>query len=303
MTFCRTGLSGQNLLNRSIKLHNMLKDCCLCPRRCSVDRNITTGYCRSGIRAGVASFNVHFGEEPFLSGSRGSGTVFFHHCTLCCSFCQNYPVSQLHSFPEITEEELGAMFLDLQNKGVHNINFVTPTHFLPQITGALAYAQEYGFSLPLVYNTSGYERAEIIRELDGIIDIYLPDMKYADNVLSKALSGADDYVENNREALKEMFRQKGQLVTQGGLAVQGVVIRHLVIPGHMENSRKVLKYIHDTWGKHTVVALMSQYFPAWNAVSVPDLNRRLKEEEYEEVVDYALSLGMESCLIQDLYAD
>jgi len=296
-------LSDSELGLRADRLSTLMSLCCLCPRKCGVDRASKKGYCRSGLLAGVASHNIHFGEEPPISGTRGSGTVFFHHCTMKCLFCQNYPISQLHDFPEVDDQGLSAMFLELQKRGAHNVNLVTPTHFVPQIVRAVRLARREGLKIPLVYNTSGYERKETIELLEGIVDIYLPDMKYADDGLAVRYSDAKDYVRNNRESVLEMYRQTGPLVTDAsGIAVRGLIIRHLVLPGAAGDSKKVLDFIASKISRDAVVSLMSQYFPAWKAPESAGTAGPLTHEEYDGIVEYALSLGLENSLIQDLDA-
>lgn len=277
--------------------------CTLCPRKCQVDRRTRTGYCRSGVLPGVASHNLHRGEEPFISGKGGSGTVFLHHCTLKCRFCQNFPISQLNEFPLVTEEQLALMYLELQERGAHNINWVNPTHFLPSLVSALNLARKKGLRIPVVYNSSGFERVEIIHALRGYVDIWLPDMKYADDALAMEYSDAPEYVRVNRDCVNAMFRQSGQLrVDDDGIALSGLVIRHLVLPGAVRNSKDVLAYIADHLSREMTVSIMSQYFPAWEAHKHSRLNRTLTEEEYEEVVDFALEIGLENALIQDMDA-
>jgi putative pyruvate formate lyase activating enzyme len=280
-------------------LYSYYNNCELCPRKCRIDRRTRLGFCRGTTFAGVASHNIHTGEEPFISGPGGSGTVFLHHCTLSCLFCQNFPISQLHEFKEVSELELANMFLELQDRGAHNINFVNPTHFLPSLVKAVLMAADRGLAIPIVYNSSGFENAEIIKMLEGIVDIYLPDMKYADDLLAAQYSDAPHYVECNRSAVREMFRQTGLLQTENGIAVKGLVVRHLVLPGQLENSREVLKHIAENISRDLTVSVMSQYFPAWKAVSDPDMNRELTKEEYDSIVEYALELGLENALIQE----
>jgi len=278
--------------------------CNLCPRQCNVDRSVKKGFCRSGLLPGVASHNIHRGEEPFISGTRGSGTIFFHHCTLSCLFCQNFPISQLHEFPEVTATQLSDIYLELQERGVHNINWVTPTHFLPSLVEALGLARKKGLSIPVVYNSSGYERPSIVKALEEHVDIWLPDMKYAFDALAEEFSNAKGYVETNRASVKEMLRMSGLLqLDDDGIAKKGVVVRHLVLPGQMENSRQVLQYIADELSKDLTISIMSQYFPAWKANAHETLNRNLTHEEYDSIVDYALGLGLENALIQDMDAE
>ena len=280
--------------------------CRLCPRECGAGRAAgKPGVCQAVREAKVASFNLHHGEEPPISGSRGSGTVFFSGCTLKCLFCQNYPISQLFHGEFYTVEQLAGIFLSLQKRGAHNINLVSPTPYLHHIVCALEIAAAQGLAIPLVYNASGYERAEVVAGLEGIVDIYLPDLKYGpaeeSRRLGLKLSGVDDYYENAVAAIGEMFRQAGPLLTdRDGVALRGTVIRHLIIPGHSGNSLDVLRAIaagpfHTAW-----LSLMSQYFPAHRAPGVPPFDRRLRPDEYRLVRDEALDLGLENGWFQEM---
>jgi len=277
------------------------KECKLCPRLCKVDRRIKKGFCKSSLKPGVASYNLHRGEEPFISGTNGSGTVFFHHCTMSCIFCQNFPISQIHDFPEVSEENLAKIFLELQKKGAHNINLVTPTHFTVAIASAIFIAIKEGLQIPVVWNSNGYENVNIIRLLEPFVDIWLPDLKYFDNNLALKFSNVSDYKEYATYAIAEMFRQKGNLkLNEKGIAISGLVIRHLVLPDCIENSKEVLRFIANSISRDASVSIMSQYFPAWKAVDIKSLNRTLTSKEYDTVIDFALSLGLKNALIQDL---
>ncbi|MEA3407961.1 MAG: radical SAM protein [Chloroflexota bacterium] len=274
-----------------------LLSCDLCPRKCGVNRlEGERGYCRSGARAIVASVNPHHGEEPCLSGTRGSGTIFFSNCTAHCIFCQNYPISQLGLGSERSTAELAEAMLSLQRRGCHNINLVTPTHFLPQILSALEKAVGGGLRIPLVYNTSGYERVSVLKLLDGIIDIYLPDAKYADEDVAHELSGFDDYVECNRRALVEMQRQVGEelILDEKGIAQRGLIIRHLVLPHGLSQTEQVLSWIAENLSKRTYISLMAQYFPAYKAVDHPKLGRRLLPHEYAAALEAFDAAGLEN---------
>jgi putative pyruvate formate lyase activating enzyme len=280
--------------------------CRLCPRQCGAEReNDRPGVCHAGREAKIASHNLHFGEEPPISGSRGSGTVFFSGCTLKCLFCQNYPISQLFHGEIYSIEQLAGMFLDLQKRGAHNINLVSPTPYLRHIVASLEIARARGLAIPLVYNTSGYERAEVIAALSGVVDIYLPDLKYGPSENSRRLalrlSGVGDYFENANGAIAEMFRQTGPLRLNGDdLAARGTVIRHLIIPGHTENSLEVLREFAASSFKDAWLSLMSQYFPAHRATGLPPFDRRLRPEEYRLVRDQALKLGLENGWFQEM---
>ena len=274
----------------------MLAPCRLCPHECGVDRlSGDTGVCRMDARCRIASWNLHHGEEPPISGTRGSGTIFFSGCTGRCRFCQNYPVSQLGHGIEIGPERLASMMLELQRKGAHNINLVTPTHFMPHILAALPHAIRDGLRLPLVYNTSGYERVEALRLLDGIVDLWLPDAKYADDEAARRLSGWPRYVDVNRAALREIYRQVGERLQLGddGVALRGLIVRHLVLPGGLAGTAHVLRWLSEELSPHIHVSLMDQYFPAYRVLADPVLGRRLTPEEYESALDALESAGLE----------
>jgi putative pyruvate formate lyase activating enzyme len=243
----------------------------------------------------VSSWNLHRWEEPPISGTRGSGTIFFSGCTGRCLFCQNYPISQFGYGDEVALERLTGMMLELQRKGAHNINFVTPTHFMPHILAALPQAIRSGFHLPLVYNTSGYECVEALQLLEGIIDVWLPDAKYADDATARRLSGFNSYVENNRAALCEIHRQVGDdLVLDGdGIATRGLIIRHMVLPGGLAGTAEVLRCIAAELSPRVHVSLMDQYFPAHRAVGDPLLGRKITVEEYEAALEAFDAAGLE----------
>lgn len=276
------------LASRVERARLALQHCTLCPRECGVDRLAgELGYCRAGAQPRVASWNVHPWEEPPISGTRGSGTIFLSHCTGRCLFCQNYPISQLGVGNEVSEERLAKMMMELQEKGCHNINWVTPTHYVPQIIAALAFAIPLGFHLPLVYNTCGYDSVETIRLLDGVIDIYLPDAKYDDDEHALRLSGFRGYVAANRAALHEMYTQVGDelLLDENGIALRGMIIRHMVLPQGLAGTRNVLAWIAQELSPLIYVSLMAQYFPAHKAVADPVLGRRITPEEYVEALE------------------
>ncbi len=294
----------RELKHRAERAYESYKSCEICPWRCRVDRFSLKkkGVCRSGSRPMVSSYNLHHGEEPPISGSRGSGTIFFTNCTLRCVYCQNYPISQLGAGKVYTHGELADMMLYLQRKGAHNINFVTPTHFVPSILKALVIAVEKGFRLPLVYNTSGYERVGTLRLLDGIVDIYLPDIKYSSDLMAKKYSRAKDYVRYNREALKEMFRQVGPLrLNREGVAVRGLLIRHLVLPNDIAGSEESLRFIAEELSPDVPISLMSQYFPAYKAKDIKELSRPILPEEYERVLELMDKFGLRRGWIQEYF--
>ncbi len=292
--------SGE-LLTRVKSGYDRLKSCNLCPHNCRINRLCgETGICRSGARPKVASTNVHMGEEPPISGTRGSGTIFFSGCTLRCRFCQNFPLSQLGSGAEITPKELAKRILKLQRLGVHNINLVTPTHFMPQFLAALYLAIPLGFNLPIVWNSSGYERVDVLELLDDIVAIYLPDMKYSAEEPAVSLSGAPDYPHINRAAVVEMLRQVGHLrLNSDGIAVGGLIIRHLVLPEGRAGSRATFHWIAENLWQETHVALMNQYFPAYQAPEMAGMNRKITDEEYEEAVEALAEAGLDNGWVQE----
>ena len=274
------------------QLYSRLKSCDLCPRQCGVDRTRgELGWCRAGLDLQTAYVGPHHGEEPPISGTKGSGTIFACHCTMGCVFCQNWQISQGEKKDRGTHSSSG--FPNIQN--CHNINLVSPTQYLPQLLKAVQ-----GINLPIVYNTNGYERVEILKELEGIVSVYLPDIKYSDNALAKKYSQTADYVEYNQAALREMFRQVGLLQTDAqGIATRGLIVRHLVLPGLLENSKRCLDFIAGL-SKEIAVSIMAQYSPQYQAERYPELNRKLTAAEYAEIVDYANDLGLENCFVQDL---
>jgi putative pyruvate formate lyase activating enzyme len=293
--------SGE-LLSRVRAAYARLAACDLCPHRCGVNRiKGERGRCRAGFLPKIASANLHRGEEPPISGTKGSGTIFLSGCTLSCVFCQNFPISQQDNGEELTTAGLAAKMLLLQRRGGHNLNFVTPTHFMPQILAALWLAIPQGFRLPLVWNTSGYEQVDALRLLDGVVDIYLPDMKYADGTPAGALSGAPDYPAINRLAVLEMLRQVGHLLVDAdGIALRGLIVRHLVLPEGLSGSTEVLPWIAEHLGRETHVALMSQYFPAGTAARMAGISRPVTVAEYDAAVAALEAAGLENGWVQEL---
>lgn len=293
--------SGE-LQERAREAWQSLRHCELCPHRCGVDRLAgEQGRCRSGANPKVASWNLHPWEEPPISGTRGSGTVFFSGCTGRCRFCQNYPISQLGGGREVSVERLAEMMLELQVKGAHNINFVTPTHWTAAILSALPHAVDGGLRLPLLHNGSGYERVETLRLLDGVIDIWLPDAKYAGDEVALQWSGLPDYVAHNQVTLGEMFRQVGEdLVLDGeGLARRGMIVRHLVLPDGLAGTAQVLRWIAEHLSPRIHVSLMGQYFPAYQCVDDQTLGRKLTEAEYDAAFEALVSAGLENGWVQE----
>ncbi|MGB8707409.1 MAG: radical SAM protein [Dehalococcoidia bacterium] len=267
----------------------LLKNCRLCPRHCGINRLVNEkGQCYTGKLAVISSYGPHFGEEAPLVGTCGSGTIFFTNCNLKCLFCQNYSISQLGDGNEITKEELAKIMVTLQDKGCHNINLVSPTHVVPQILEALEIAINLGLRLPLVYNSGGYDASETLEILDGIVDIYMPDMKYDDEKTAEELSGIKNYPSINRTALKEMYRQVGDLrLNEDGIAVRGILIRHLVLPNELAGTKEIMKFIAEEISPNSYVNVMSQYHPCYKAFSIRQLNRSLSKQEFLEAVNAA----------------
>lgn len=279
----------------------ILEKCAICPHNCGINRlNNQIGRCKSKDTVKVALYSTHNFEEPCISGKKGSGTVFFSNCNMNCVFCQNYEISQQGKGKEISIEELADIFIKQQEKDVENINLVTPTSYVPQIIEAIKIARKNGLKLPIVYNTNGYEKVETLKMLEGYVDIYLPDFKYSDNELGKRLSKVDNYFEIVTEALEEMYRQTGKAVfNEEGIMQKGMIIRHLVLPNHILNSRRVLKWINENM--HDVyVSVMAQYFPTYKAKEIDDINRKLTKEEYEQIENYLYRLDLENGYIQEL---
>jgi len=281
-----------------------LSHCECCPRHCGVDRLAgEAGFCRvpSGIL--ISHAGLHFGEEPPLSGSRGSGTVFFAGCNLRCVFCQNYQISQEFEHNPtwlLTADELASIMLQLQGEGAHNINFVSPSHMVLQMADAIVLARDKGLLIPVVYNSNGYDEVESLRLIRGLVDIYLPDLKYLDNALAGRLSAAGDYADIVPGVLEEMLDQVGHLqLDDAGVATRGLLVRHLVLPSYLDNSRKCLKFLAEL-SPDIAVSIMSQYSPQYRACQYPGIDRTLTEEEYDDIMGYALDLGLDNAFIQEL---
>jgi putative pyruvate formate lyase activating enzyme len=289
-----------NLRDRLEFFRYHLEHCTLCPRQCGVNRRVgELGTCGADSRLKVASYCLHRGEEPPISGTAGSGTIFFSHCGLNCVYCQNYPISRLGYGNIIGIGDLTDMMLELQSKGAHNINLVTATHYLPQVVEAIVDARELGLSIPIVSNTSGYERPEIISMLDGLIQIYLVDMRYARSESSRLYSNAADYPRVNRAALREMLARVGPLVCASGLATTGVLIRHLLLPTLIEETREILSFISEELPRSVPLSLMTQYFPANQAFDYPAINRKITPGEYNEALRLLEESGIERGWVQD----
>jgi len=285
---------SDSLNDRARRASALLRACTLCPRQCGVDRlEDERGFCRIGARAVVASAGPHFGEESVLVGTHGSGTIFFAGCNLGCLFCQNYDISHLAAGEEVSREELVRRMLALQALGCHNINLVTPTHVVPQILQALALARREGMDLPVVYNCGGYESVDTLKLLQGIVDIYMPDFKYGDDQAGKRCSGVDDYFERACQALVEMHRQVGDLVVgPDGVARRGLLIRHLVLPGGLAGTERVMRFIAEEISPDSYVNIMAQYRPEYRAAECPELDRRITAEEYAAAVAAAGRNGL-----------
>ena len=286
-------------------LENNNNFCELCPRLCRVDRRTQKGYCGLDLSLKIFCINLHFGEEPVISGKSGSGTVFFSGCNLGCVYCQNNTFSHNGHGKNYSVEELTENLLKLQKRGAKNINFVTAT---PQLYGALKAlkaAYEQGLKIPLVYNSGGYERVEILELLNGIVDIYLPDMKYSLSDLAKKFSEADDYVEKNQTAIAEMQRQVGSVlkIDEQGYVQSGIIIRHLILPSYMENSIEILKYIKINYGKNITISLMNQYFPTEKTKNFKDIGRRLTFDEYCQILEYFDEQEFEMAFVQEWSED
>jgi putative pyruvate formate lyase activating enzyme len=282
---------------------NMLEKCELCPRQCGVNRlKGQKGYCGAGDKAIIAHCGPHHGEEPPISGTAGSGAIFFSFCNLRCIFCQNYQISQEGMGQEIALMKLTEIFLDFQGSGCHNINLVSPISYIPHIAMAIVGAKKEGLTIPVVYNTNGYESVDALRTLGGLIDIYLPDFKYWSPIVAEKLSGVPKgkpYPDFAKEALLEMKRQVGDLVIKKKIAKKGLLIRHLVLPGGLARSKEIFQWIGQNLGTDTFISLMSQYYPAHKAHAVPLLRRRIRQGEYDAVVDYLLGEGFKNVFIQE----
>lgn len=279
-----------------------LSSCTICPHNCKVNRNNgQIGRCRSGNKVKIALASVHNYEEPCISGKNGSGTIFFSNCNLSCIYCQNYKISQLGKGYELSVEELANIMLEQQEKGVNNINLVTPTMYAYQIIEAIKIARKNGLNIPIVYNTNGYENVKTIQDLNGYIDIYLPDLKYYSNELSKKYSKVDNYFKYTTEAIKEMYRQVGcPVFDENGIIQKGLIIRHLVLPNHLQNSKHVLKWIKENMPEDTYVSVMAQYFPTYKAKEDDLINRRLTKKEYKEIEEFLYTLDLRNGYMQEL---
>jgi putative pyruvate formate lyase activating enzyme len=292
-------LSKKELKDRINKLFKILKNCRLCPRKCNVNRlKNERGYCGLGYLPMISSYHPHFGEEKPLVGKNGSGTIFFTSCNLSCVYCQNYEISQFRIGKEISFEELSDIMIELQKIGCHNINLVTPTPQIPQIIKSLSIAIEKGLRIPLVYNTNTYDNVEILKLLDGIIDIYLPDLKYSEDEIALKYSNAKNYFEIMKKNVKEMYRQVGNLILdENGIAIKGLIVRHLVLPNNLAGSEKIFKFLKEEISEDVFLNIMDQYYPCYLAFQFPEISRRITEEEFEKVVNLAKEIGLKRIYI------
>lgn len=279
-----------------------LKSCNICPHKCGVNRlNGIKGRCKCDNKIKIALASVHNYEEPCISGKNGSGTVFFSNCNLNCIYCQNYEISQLGKGKEITIEHLAQIFIKQQEKNVNNINLVTPTMYVPQIIEAIKIARKKGLNIPIIYNSNGYENMETIKKLNGYIDIYLPDLKYYSNEIAKKYSKIDNYFETAISAIKEMQKQVGNpIFNEKGIIQKGVVIRHLILPHHLLNTKNILKYVKENFDENTYISIMAQYFPTYKAKEDKLINRKLTKKEYKEIENYLYLLNLKNGYIQEL---
>lgn len=284
----------KELKNKIERLFKILENCEICPRKCHVNRTKREkGFCQLGYLPMVSAFHPHFGEEAPLMGKNGSGTIFFTSCNLACVYCQNYEISQLRMGREISFEELAKMMIKLQNFGCHNINLVTPTPQVPQILKSLSIAIEMGLKIPLVYNTNSYDSVEILKLLDGIVDIYLPDLKYSDDKIALKYSLAPNYFEIMKKAIKEMHRQVGDLIiNKEGIAERGLLVRHLVLPDNLVGSEKIFEFLAKEISKNTFLNIMDQYWPAYKAFQFPGFSRKITKKEYQETINLAKQFGL-----------
>ncbi len=285
-------------------LTSQLSYCICCPRNCGVNRiEGKLAVCKVGAEIRISHAGLHFGEEPPISGTKGSGTIFFTGCNLRCVFCQNYQISQefkRHQTRTLTVDELADEMLRLQSEGAHNINFVSPSHMIFQMADAIIAAKEKGLVIPIVYNTNGYDSVDALRQIRGLVDIYLPDIKYLDNALGKRYSAVLDYAEIIPGVLREMLDQVGHLkMDEAGIATRGVLVRHLVLPSQLDNSRSCLRFLADL-SPDIFLSIMSQYSPQHKASKYPEINRTLTETEYDEITEYALDLGLENAFVQEI---
>ena len=277
---------------------NLLKNCNLCPHKCGVNRYIEKGFCGATNKVRLAYYSLHMWEEPIISGTKGSGTVFFSMCNMQCVYCQNKQISLDGYGKDISNKKLREIFLDLQNRGAHNINLVTPTPYVPQIYGVLRKIKNKELKIPVIYNTSSYENVGTIIMMKDLVDIYLADLRYYDDSLGEKYSKCFDYFETATMAIDEMFRQVGPPIVKGGLLKKGLVVRVLILPGHVQDAKKIINYLYLTYHDNIFISIMNQYTPI-TTCKYDNLNRKLTKEEYDEVINYAISIGVENAFIQE----
>ena len=274
--------------------------CNLCPRECKINREITKGYCKTGEKLLITRASLHMWEEPCISGSKGSGTVFFGGCSLGCIYCQNVQIRDGKTGKITDEHRLAEIFFELRDMGANNINLVTPTHFVPHIIRALDIAKTKDLNIPIIYNTGGYEKVDTLKMLDGYIDIYLPDFKYYCNITAKEYSNAPDYTYYVKKAIAEMVRQTGKPVFyDNGIIKKGVIVRHLLLPGHLEESKKIIKYLYNTYENNIFISIMNQYTPMPQMAEHKILSQKVSEIDYDQLVNFAIDIGVENGFIQE----
>ena len=282
-------------------MNKELECCTICPHNCKINRTKNPGRCKSTDKIKIALYSIHNFEEPCISGEKGSGTIFFSNCNMNCVFCQNYEISQLGRGKEITIEELANVMIKQQERNVQNINLVTPTSYALHIVEAIKIARKKGLEIPIVYNTNGYESVETLKLLEGYVDIYLPDLKYYYDDLAKKYSKVDNYFEIATKAIQEMYRQVGTpVLDENGVMKKGLMIRHLILPNEVQNSKKVLKWIKENIDSNVYVSIMAQYFPTYKAKEIPEIARKITKEEYEKLENYLYELDLENGYIQEL---
>ena len=277
----------------------LLKSCMLCPRKCSINRYNKLGFCKANNKVKIAYYSLHMWEEPVLSGKNGSGTIFFSNCNLRCIYCQNKKISIDGYGKYISNKKLGEIMLELQDKGAHNINLVTPTHYVPQIASILHKIKNKKIKIPIIYNTSSYENVGTLMCMKGLIDIYLADLKYYDDNLAKNYSKCDNYFETATMAIDEMYRQVGSpIFNKDGMMKKGLIVRVLILPGHVDDAKNIINYLYKTYGNDIFISIMNQYTPV-NKCIYNNLNRKLTKDEYDDVLNYAIKLGVENAFIQE----
>ena len=282
-------------------MNKELECCTICPHNCKINRTKNPGRCKSTDKIKIALYSIHNFEEPCISGENGSGTIFFSNCNMNCVFCQNYEISQLGRGKEITIEELADIMIKQQERNVQNINLVTPTSYALHIVEAIKIARKKGLKIPIVYNTNGYESVETLKLLEGYVDIYLPDLKYYYDDLAKKYSKVDNYFQIATKAIQEMYRQVGApVLDENGVMKKGLMIRHLILPNEVQNSKKVLKWVKENIDSNVYVSIMAQYFPTYKAKEIPEIARKITKEEYEKVENYLYELDLENGYIQEL---